>query len=183
MRLYWQYYVLRCHHKSGRVVLQEWLWYVTDLFVDIQIIFEIGDVSFQPGLGEMLVDLTMVSWEFDWLIIVTLFLDAGRCDCAICLKIVIILPMIVIPRSFRYSKIWKGWFSQTIVSKSWHIGGRFFGWDTSSYNKLGPVFLCSQCHIGTVNGIRRIWSRAKADYLTYLSIYKTHNRKYLSIDS
>ena len=52
--------------------------------------------------GEMLPDLTMVSQEFDELVVITL-LDTGWCDCAICFKIVIISPMIVIPRSFKYS--------------------------------------------------------------------------------
>ena len=50
----------------------------------------------------MLVDLTMVSREFDGLVVITLLLDTGWCDCSIYFKIVIISPMIVIPRAFKY---------------------------------------------------------------------------------
>ena len=48
-------------------------------------------------------DLTMVSREFDRLVVITLLLDTDWFDCAICFKIVIISPMIVIPRSFKHS--------------------------------------------------------------------------------
>lgn len=51
----------------------------------------------------MLVDLAMVSQKFDVLVVITLFLDTGWFDYAIYFKIVIMLPMIVIPRSFTYS--------------------------------------------------------------------------------
>ena len=56
----------------------------------------------------MLLDLTMVSWEFDGLVVITLLLDTGWFDCAICFKIMIILPMIVRPRSFKYSFVRSG---------------------------------------------------------------------------
>ena len=56
----------------------------------------------------MLVDVTMVSRELDGLVVITLLLDTIWCDCSIYFKIVIISPMIAIPRAFKYSFVSSG---------------------------------------------------------------------------